>query len=327
MRKLLLYPFFLIFACIIGKPALADDISARPTAAKGVLVVEFGEASPAGSKLGDAIAQAKREYEQLESLTLPDEQALAPMLEKRADGNLGLVILVHPADRDTLSKLPGLYPDILFTVIDMPEPLYAANVQFVQFKEEEGAFLLGAIAAIRTDNRIAVLAQDDDKRSRDMAEHFRAGAHHIRPAANVDVLSDLKPSASQHTRLAAHIEQIFQNNTDIVFSMDNDIVEPALRIARTERKMVIGGDVPPAGADTSRLMTYMVKRYDLALVDVMHIYTHKQWHAGTIGLGVAGGYVDYSLNADNVELFPKDSIDRIEAIKDYIGQGMLLKAE
>ncbi|MDX2072853.1 MAG: BMP family ABC transporter substrate-binding protein [Alphaproteobacteria bacterium] len=292
------------------------------TPQKTVLVIEFAEKSPPGSKLGDAIQQGKKEFAPLESFALYDEHALEILLENKADTSIGMVVVIHPHDMETLEKLPSLYPDIYFTVIDAPRTLYAANVQNVQFKEGEGVFLLGTIAAISSAGRVSVMAMEDTERNRSMSERFVAGVKHIHPDAQVSTQLDLRPSATQHTRLATTIAKAFQEGTAVLFSFDNEIIEQALRDAKPERKLVISGNPPPRAADSSRLLTYLVKRYDLALLDVLRIYSHRQWHAGEIELGVAGGYVDYSLNADNVEIFPKDAIDQIETLKDYTGQGI-----
>lgn len=307
-------------------PPAPIEHSGPAVAPKVMLIVEFGAKSPAGSKLDDAIQQAQRDFSPVEDMALPDGEALSRVLEGRSD--IGMVVLMHPQDMEMMDKLPSLYPDIAFTIIDTQKPSYAANVQTVQFKEDEGLFLLGAISAIRSTDRITIMALEDDERRTHMADIFKAGVTHIRPNAQLISLMNIKPTAEQHTRLSSTITTAYQEGTAIIFSMDDEIIEQALRAAKPERKIVVSANPPTPADDTSRLMTYMVKRYDLALLDVLRIYTHRQWHAGTIQLGVSGGYVDYSLNADNLELFPKEAIDKIEAIKDHISQGMYLpKAE
>jgi basic membrane lipoprotein Med (substrate-binding protein (PBP1-ABC) superfamily) len=331
MKRHLFYSFLWVCVCAISLQAGAQESALRSIqegivthgAQKTMLVVEFGAGAPTGSKLSDAIQQAKRQFRQVESLLFPDERALGKFLEGKTDTNIGMVVLIRPQDAQAVSTLPGLYPDIAFTTIDMVQPVFAANVQSVQFKEEDGAFLLGAIAAIASTDRITIMALGDDDRSKRMADAFEGGARHIRPNATISTLMNIRPSASQRTRLSSSVITAFREGTGILFSMDDEIVEQALRAAKPERKLVVAGNAPGPNADITRLMTYMVKRYDLALLDVLHIYDHKQWHSGVISLGVSGGYVDYSLNADNVDNFPKDSIDRIEAIKDHIGQGMI----
>jgi len=323
---------FILALCLFAIPSFAQDKLWRNVQAddrhyspkRAVLIVEFGEKAHVGSKLHDAIQQAQREASIVQPILVADLSKLQTALDAREAGSVGMVILIRPPASEDIAKLPGLYPDMAFTIID-GEPSYALNVQNVEFQEEEGAFLLGAIAAIHTSERIAVMALEETPRAKRMQESFAAGVNHVRPEGNLLRLMNIRPTATQHTRLASTITSTYQNGTAIIFGVDDEIVEQALRAAKPERKIVISASAPTSSMDTSRLMTYMVKRYDLALLDVLHIYIHKQWHAGSIPLGVSGGYVDYSLNADNVDIFPKDSIDQIEAIKDYIGQGMVGK--
>ncbi len=331
MRPSCFYHLLLVFALLLPASGRTEEFLTHhgsdtlrgSGSRKTVLVVEFGAPSPSGSKLGGAIQQARKEFAPLEPLSLPDERMLEQLLESKSDGSIGMVILIHPRNLDLIGRLPGLYPDISFTIIDTQQPNFSANVQSVRFKEEDGIFLLGAISAIRSEDRIAVMAMDENARSKQMADGFVAGVKHIHPAAPITVLMNIRPSTAQRTRLSTVVTSSFQEGTGIIFSMDDEIIEQGLRAAKPERKMVVSANPPPPGSDTTRLLTYLVKRYDLALLDVLRIYQHNQWHAGTIELGLSGGYVDYSLNADNVDVFPKDAIDQIEAIKDYLGQGMV----
>lgn len=335
MRHGIFYIVFVFLSCLASTAWALDDLLPRTLGEnsivnkpqKSVLVVEFREKAPVGSKLSDAIQQGAREFSSLESILLPDEHALEGMLEAKADSGVGMVVLIHPQDMESFDKLLPLYPDLHFTLIDAPQASYAMNAQNVQFKQDEGLFLLGAIAGIRNSGRVTVMAMDNDATSQHAVEIFGAGVKHIHPEIEVQQQLGVRPSATQHTRLASAVTAAFQQGTAVLFSQDDEIIEQGLRAAKLERKMVISGSPPTASMDTSRLLTYLVKRYDLALMDVLRIYNHNQWHAGKIELGISGGYIDYSLNADNVEIFPKDAIDQIETLKDYIGQGMYTKGQ
>jgi len=288
---------------------------------KQIFIIEFGEKAAAGTKMGDAILQAQREFQHVQAFNVADAAKLRSMLDASDAGAIGIVILIRPPASQEIAELPGRYPDMAFTIID-GEANHALNVQNVEFKEQKGAFLLGAIAAIHTTDRITVMALETTPRATRLEQGFIAGVRHVRPDAEITSMMNVRPSATQHTRLSSTISSSFQEGTAIIFSMDDEIVEQALRAAKPERKIVISANAPTGSMDLSRMMTFMVKRYDLALLDILHIYSHKQWHPGSIQLGVSGGYLDYSLNGDNVEIFPKDSIDQIEAIKDHIGQGL-----
>lgn len=330
MRGGIFYTILVIFIITQSGKSLAEDLWSRPlakenitnTARKSVLVVEFGTKSPVGSRLSDAIAQGEKEVGRLQAIALEDELALEETLETKADSGLGMAILIHPSNMELLRKLLPLYPDIYFTLIDAPEPIYAMNTQNIHFKEDEGIFLLGAISAISSNTPITIMAMEDTPHNSSMAHIFAAGVRHIHPDAKLDIMLSMRPSTTQHTRLTTAISNAFHQGSDIVFSMDDEITEQGLRIARLERKMLVSNTPPPPDIDSSRMLTTLVKRYDLALMDVLRIYNHQQWHAGEIELGLAGGYVDYALNSNNIEIFPKNAIDQIEAIKDYTGQGI-----
>jgi basic membrane protein A and related proteins len=321
MQSLSRHRFLAFLLLLTSLPAHAED-GAAGAQEKPMLVVTFANSHKPDPKLDDALQQAEREFSVVRSVSLPDERALPIWLDEHGD-NVGLVVLIHPQDEEITAKLPSLYPDLQFSMIDIDQPHFSPNVQTLRFLEEEGAFLLGAIAAIRSNTPVTIFALDETARNKKMATAFRAGVHHVQTGTTVSEQLNLRPSSTQRMRLAGTVDNAFQSGVGVIFAIDDEVVDYALRAARPERKLVISSEAPPTGTDTSRLLTYMVKRYDLALLDVLRIYAHKQWHASTILLGVSGGYIDYSLNTENVDIFPKDSIDQIEAIKDHIAQGIV----
>ena len=74
------------------------------------------------------------------------EQALRRMAQRGADPIIGVGFAQAPA----LEKVAKEFPDIRFTIIDSVVDL--PNVRSVVFKEHEGSFLVGMIAALKSES-------------------------------------------------------------------------------------------------------------------------------------------------------------------------------
>src|SRR5688572_22622818 len=99
MVRCLFYHVLMIFLLIMPKPGMAEEFLMHPQEAPGhatqpqklAVIVEFGDAQPEGSKLDDAIQQAKKEFAPLESIALSDERELGHYLEGKPEGSIGMV--------------------------------------------------------------------------------------------------------------------------------------------------------------------------------------------------------------------------------------------
>lgn len=335
MRLGIFYHVFMLFAWGCASAHAAQTIATQPLLEQGqkaadtrnsLLVLDLGTGEAGAKRMAAVIVQAKLDMPKLQWMQLASEQEILPTLEQKVEEGIDMVIMIAPKHQEIIAQVPGLYPDIKFTFIDAPQSIYANNVQNVQFKRDEGAFLLGAIAGVRGSQKIMLMTKDENPATREVFTYFTRGVHHANPQAKIEehlITND----EMLHKRLSGLLSEAFQNGTDIMFSADHDITEQALRSAKPERRLVIYDDAPDKTMETERMLTYMVKRHDLALLDVVQLYKHRQWRSGIITLGVGGGYVDYSLTQENVEIFPKEYIDKIEAIKDYISQGFLMRDE
>lgn len=312
MRHRLFYHVFVWVACFGAKMAMAAPL----------VIVDFVDGATPKASLKSAIGQAKTEVPQLESVTLQNSHALEGFLEKYSDRTIKMVVVIAPDDVESVTRLPGIYPDIKFVFIDMNTPFYANNVQVVQFKENEGLFMLGAIAGMRAEKSVALVSKEPAKTAQIQFAPFIEGLYHVQPKLEVKEVPAFGAGSASDKKMDEAMAQLFNNGASLVYTADDELTEYALAAAKQERKLVIAHDEPAKG-DAERLLTYMVKRQDLALLDVVRIYDHGQWRPGMTELGVSGGYIDYALGQDNVDLFPKESIDQIEAIKDYIAQGLL----
>jgi basic membrane protein A len=249
----------------------------------------------------------------VDEYALPAEKQLAETVEHIADGKIGLIIILEPHDIDALMKIPGLYPDIDFTIIDVPAPLYLTNVRSMRFDDAEGVFLMGALAALQSKTgSVAFLSRDDDAQSRNLAFAFLQGAHYVAPAMPVArLLGKRMPEGG---------------NADILFLLDEALFDAALRNAKEEHRFVITYDHDRTAQAPGLVLTSLLRHYDLAMFFTLKRYRDHNWRPGNQTLGVGDGYIDYVVTGGNRPLLPKERIEKIESIKDLLSQDIITVA-
>ncbi len=247
---------------------------------------------------------------------LDSERALASTIERIAEEKIGLIVIVKPRDRDALMRIPGLYPDIRFSVIDVPEPLYLVNVHSMHFHEASGAYMIGALAAMQSGTgSIGFISRRDDDDMRNLAYAFFQGAKYIDP--DIEVVRQLEARTSRG-RLSPP-----PGNADIMFVLDEALFDASLRTAHESKRLVIPFDHDLTSEHPGFVLTSLLKHYDLALYETLRRYRHGDWQPGSHILGAGEGYIDYVLAAGNRNLLSKKTIDRMEHIKDLMAQGLL----
>src|SRR5438270_1687927 len=75
-----------------------------------------------------------------------DDNAFEPSLRSFAQHDFDLIIGVGFAQRDPIKKVAAQFPKKHFAIVDAP--VEAPNVRSLLFEEHEGAYLVGAIAAM-----------------------------------------------------------------------------------------------------------------------------------------------------------------------------------
>lgn len=236
---------------------------------------------------------------------LEREEELADRVEKIAEEDIGLIIVVAPHKIEALMKLPGLYPDLRFSVVGAPAPMFFPNVQAVMFNDEEGAFMMGALAALSTKKDAVSVIGGDDAYARNLAYGYLQGAKYVN--AGVKVNRQLGPQAAG-------------DDADVSFVLDPSGGGPAAGEAQRQKREIITFETDLTTQHPGVVLTTLLKHYDLVLYSVLQRYQQQNWKPGNEVVGLGGGYIDYALNASNRQLLDRDIIDRVETLKDLVSQ-------
>ncbi len=181
------------------------------------------------------------------------------------------------------------YPQHHFSIIDavVDEP----NVTAVTFKEEEGSFLAGALAAMTTKTKtIAFLGGIDIPLLRKFEAGYTAGAHQIDPSVNVAVkyVGSFDDVASGKELAGV----LFAQGTDIIYAAAGKAGLGAIDQVKTrDGAYVIGVDSDQDALVPGKILTSMVKRVDVGVFRVSEAAVAHRPRPKHLTLGLKDGGV------------------------------------
>ncbi|HEY6235743.1 MAG TPA: BMP family ABC transporter substrate-binding protein [Candidatus Elarobacter sp.] len=275
---------------------------ARNQAASGT--VRIGMVTDTGG-LGDrsfndsayaGLVRAKRDLHVdttvLQSRSAADYQINMTVLSnKRYDEIFAIGFLMAKDVQEVAERYAKRHFSIIDAVVDMP------NVTSVTFKEEEGSFLAGALAAMTTKTKtIAFLGGIDIPLLRKFEAGFAAGAREIDP--NVKVLVKYVGSFDDVASGKELAGVQFDQGADIIYVAAGKAGLGAIdQVKRRSNAFVIGVDSDQDAIAPGKILTSMVKRVDIGVFRVStQAAAHKPRPAHlTLGLKEGGvGLTDFA---------------------------------
>jgi basic membrane protein A and related proteins len=261
--------------------------------------------------------------DELEATTADDR---GPNLETLTSNGNNPVIAVGFAFGTDLAAISVANPDTSYAIVDGFIPDAAPNVTFLGFAEEQGSFLVGAAAALKSkDGKIGFIGGQEI----DLIKKFEAGYTAGAKAVNPDIVVEVQylGAAGDNAAWASpdKAKEIatgwFNDGVDIVYTAAGGsgagTIDAAVEAG--DGKWAIGVDSDQyltATADQQKhILTSMIKRVDVAVYQ-----TAEKFLAGTlkggfetfdlsvdgVGYSTSGGYVDDI--ADQLDKFKADII-------------------
>ena len=243
------------------------------------------------------------------------EQAMRRMADKGANPIIG----VGFAQGSTVEKVAKDFPKLQFAIIDSVVKL--PNVESVVFKEQEGSFLVGMMAALASKTgKVGFIGGMDIPLIRKFQCGYEQGARHANP--KVTVLSAMSGStAAAWTDPARGAEltktQIAQG-VDVVFAAAGTTGLGIMQAAKDGGILAIGVDSNQNPLHPGTMLTSMVKRVDKAVEQAFRGIT-----PGVTTLGLKEGGVDYAVDQHNDKLLTPAMRQAAEAARGAIVAGRL----
>ena len=237
------------------------------------------------------------------------EQALRKMAQRDSDPIVGVGFAQGPAI-ETVGKM---FPDTRFTIIDSVVDL--PNVQSVIFKEHEGSFLVGMLAALASETgTVGFIGGMDIPLIRKFACGYEQGVKYVNPDAEViQNMTGTTPAAWNDPGKGAELAKSqFDRGVDVVYAAAGGTGIGVYQAAADAGKLAIGVDSNQNHLQPGTMLTSMVKRVDVAAYNAFKSGADGSWQPGVQVLGLAEGGVGWALDEYNEALVPTEMRARVE---------------
>ena len=248
------------------------------------------------------------------------EQALRRMAQRGADPVLGVGFAQAPA----IDKIAQEFPEQRFTIIDavVEQP----NVQSVVFKEHEGSFLVGMIAAMASQTgKVGFVGGMDIPLIRKFACGYEQGAKYISPETEViQNMTGTTPSAWNDPGRGSELAKgQFDRGVDVVYAAAGGTGIGVYQAAADAGKYAIGVDSNQNFLHPGTMLTSMLKRVDVAAYNAFKTAYDGTWQPGIQVLGLAEDGVGWALDEHNQDLITEDMKAKVAEARQQIISGEL----
>jgi basic membrane protein A len=236
----------------------------------------------------------------------------------------GPIIAVGFNQANAVEKVAREFPKVRFTLIDGVVKL--PNVQSVLFREHEGSFLVGVLAAMTSKSgKIGFVGGMDIPLIRKFACGFEQGIKYINPSAEPIVnMTGTTPAAWNDPARGGELAKgQFDRGVDIVYAAAGTSGLGVLQAAKDRGKLAIGVDSNQNHLQPGTMLTSMVKRVDLAAYDSLKTAMNDAWQPGLSVLGLKEGGVDWALDEYNAKLITPEMKAKVDQVKADIISGRI----
>jgi basic membrane protein A len=235
---------------------------------------------------------------------------------------------------DDLTELAKEYPNVNFAGVDyalktdeagnvVPPP---PNLAALKFREEEGSFLVGALAAlVGGSKKVGFVGGMDIPLIHKFEAGYRAGVKYVCPDCTVLVqYAGVTPEAFRNPGKGKELAlSQYQQGVNVIFHASGSTGLGVFEAARATGKLGIGVDADQYAEAPGHVLTSMVKGVDNATYDVIARVKNGTFKGGVYSFGLKEGGVGYVYDERNRALIPDAVQARLEDIRGEIIAGKI----
>ncbi len=285
----------------------------------------FNDAAYAG--LDSAQKFLGAQFTTLETSEGADREA---QLRQLAAGPAQIVFGVGFLFSDDVKALAKEFPDKKFACVDFtvnPGDSLPPNLVALTFKEEEGSFLVGALAALMSKtHKVGFVGGMEIPLIQKFQAGFVAGVHAVDPKCEVLVkyagntgAAFKDPTKGKELALAE-----YHAGADIIFHASGSTGLGVFEAARELHMLAIGVDSDQFHEAPGFILTSMVKRVDTAVYETIRAVKENHFQGGVQHLGLAENGVKWVYDDNNKALIPDAVKARVDALQADIIAGKIV---
>jgi basic membrane protein A and related proteins len=246
----------------------------------------------------------------------PDGSNRKELLDGLADEGYGLIFGIGFLFSQDIAKSAKENPDTQYAVIDGFDPLCTEkdkNLLCIGFQEEQGSFLVGAAAALKTkSNTVGFVGGQKGDLIAKFQAGYQAGVKYIadQKGKKINVLVDYAGNTGEAFRNPAKGKELalkqIGEGADVIYHASGGTGAGVIATAADKKIYAIGVDsdqsLTASPAEQKWILTSMLKRVDNAVQKTIADYVNGTEKGGIKTFGLKDGGIDYAQNQYNKEL-------------------------
>ena len=254
-----------------------------------------------------------------------NDPVVTEMLLKEAAQNSELVLTAGYQMGDVLARVAPEFSDVQFAIFDVV--LDIPNVASVNYKSNEGSFLVGAIAALKSESgKIGYIGGVDVPLLREFEAGYVAGIQTINPDADISVeyISEDVTGFGQPDRARELALAQYESGVDVIYVAAGGSGQGVLEAAQEQQKFIIWVDSNGNHLAPGIVLTSMTKEIPTSVQHIIRETTEGNFTAGIRYFGIEDGGVSYAVDEHNQSLLSDDLIMTVESLKAKIIAGEIV---
>ncbi len=261
---------------------------------------------------------------ELKYVEATDNNSLETLHRNFAQKKYDLVIGIGFAQTDAIKKVAALFPDTQFAIVD--GEVTAKNVRSLLFEEHEGAFLMGAAAAMKSkSNVIGFIGGMDIPLIRRFQKGYDAGAKYVH--SNITIIHNYIGVTGEAWNNPAKAKEMALSQVgqkaDVIFHAAGASGAGLFDAAAEKKIYAIGVDSNQNWIKPGTVLTSMLKRVDVAVFETIKSIVEKKFQAGIVRFGLKDSGVDWALDGNNEKLWSASEKQKLNEIKKQIISGKI----
>ena len=229
---------------------------------------------------------------------------------------------------DSITRVAKDFPHVKFAIVDGfigDQP----NVVSLLFKEQEGSFLVGAAAALKSrTGKIGFVGGMKIPLIEKFEAGYIAGAKYIK--RTIEVFSEYAGTTGEAFRDPVKGKELalaeYDRGADIIYHASGGTGISVFEAAVVKKRLAIGVDADQSltvkSDQRAQILTSMMKRVDVAVYETIKATTTGQYKGGVREFGLKENGVGYAVNDYNKAMI-QDVTAKLEALKKDIIAGKI----